>query len=579
MQRETNRISRNLSQKRCFIGLLAVALVSLVVVAQAQNTEKLSEEDLLTLLKFLDASTVVEKVEETGIGFSPDEETLKRLQEAGASEAMLDAVRKAGQKSQPGKAVSYQDVMALLKASVPEARILEHLQASPTKFVLDADQEKQLRDLGASDKLIDAIKGNRPSQGKNNKDSKISDLAVILDCSASMQEKTSDGVTKMNVAKQVVSDLVQRLPDGLHVTFVIYGHDKQSGCQGVTVIRELSPLNGSGKSELVGFIQQLQPASKTPIALSLRTAYEQLNQRDKESGLILISDGKETCEGDPQAEAAKLANNLNCSFGVNVVGFDVDEEGRTQLEEVAEAGSGEYYNAQNAADLSEKVLPKLEEKVEEAAIEPAIVSTKSVLTSITVKPLNLKGLPRIAEVGAYRPGDTPSGALVVHPVRSTKELGKPMVVANGKYDIWFEPDDGSKPVLLAAGLDVSQGESVELNPNRLVGAIAVPDPQLLGLDEIDWIGVYDPSKNPSGAVVVHPFQSAKRFGKPMLVTPGRKYDVWLKPKGAQPVPVAKGVKPKAGQITVIGQTDDGEGANEAGNDESNVFSGAEAGSD
>src|SRR5207248_579537 len=141
--------------------------------------------------------------------------------------------------------------------------------------------------------------------------------------------------------KRTVTDLIQKIPNGLNLSFLIYGHDKNLKCQAVKVVRPMSPLDAAGKSGLARIIDRLQPVGATPIALALHAAGAELARNNAPSGLVLISDGKETCNGDPAAEAASLARNPNLWFGINVIGFDVQEDERAALAEIARAGKGQ----------------------------------------------------------------------------------------------------------------------------------------------------------------------------------------------------------------------------------------------
>jgi hypothetical protein len=87
----------------------------------------------------------------------------------------------------------------------------------------------------------------------------------------------------------------------------------------------------------------------------LRVAGNELAKSDGLGGLILITDGMETCHGDPNAEAAKLAANPKLSFGIHVVGFDVDPKERQAVEGIAKSGKGTFYDAQSPAKLNEAV--------------------------------------------------------------------------------------------------------------------------------------------------------------------------------------------------------------------------------
>src|SRR6516165_12296397 len=109
---------------------------------------------------------------------------------------------------------------------------------------------------------------NRSAVGKA---SDVSDFAIILDCSGSMRERTKDGPSKMEAAKEVVTRLIHDIPNGLGLTFLVYGHDAGLKCRAVKVVRPLGELDDAAKAELKHFIARLQPVGHTPIELALRT--------------------------------------------------------------------------------------------------------------------------------------------------------------------------------------------------------------------------------------------------------------------------------------------------------------------
>ena len=80
--------------------------------------------------------------------------------------------------------------------------------------------------------------------------------------------------------------------------------------------------------------------------------------------VYIVSDGAETCGGDPIAEAKAFAEG-NANRQVNIIGFDVDTKGENQLEAVVEAGNGEYISAKTIDELdqsiSEQWVPSLNE--------------------------------------------------------------------------------------------------------------------------------------------------------------------------------------------------------------------------
>jgi HEAT repeat protein len=264
-----------------------------------------------------------------------------------------------GGQEQPAVAsdpITYQDVIKLLRSGNSEQEILGTLAKSTidVNFVLGVNQVQDLKKMRVSDEFLEALRKlkNQPQVPGGD----VTDFALILDCSGSMLERTKEGISKMEAAKKTVTDLIQGIPDGMRLTFVIYGHDKQLECQAVKVVRSMSALDDAGKNALTKFIAALQPSGHTPIALALQTVGKELANNKGLTEVALITDGVETCHGDPAKEAAELAATLNLKSGVNVIGFGIKPAERKAVEKIAQAGRGKYYDAQTAAELRRGVI-------------------------------------------------------------------------------------------------------------------------------------------------------------------------------------------------------------------------------
>jgi hypothetical protein len=495
-----------MSMQRLF--LVALCGWGMLVSSQSATAADapLDEKAIISLIELeIGDEAIIARVKKAGLDFAPDDEALQRLTDAGASEAVIEALRKAGTAKKPaagGKAITFPDIMKLLELGIDEATILKRLEKSPTVFVLDADQITQLKEAGASKKLLSALQGARPISSQAAE--LITDFAVILDCSGSMKEKTKEGETKMAVAQRVVTELIEKMPDGLEVTFVIYGHEVFGGandprnCQAVKIARPLSPLDAKGKNELSRLIAKLKPTGSTPIALSLKTAGAELAKHDAPCGLVLITDGKETCEGDPAGEAAQLVKDLKITFGVNVVGFDVGED-RTGLEEIAEAGKGRYFNADSAEELAE-ALGTLSEDLDKVATPPK----KAVSNRRAVKVLKpdiefpeykeiqvvIREPARFSEIAKGKYGD---------------EIRIPS--ATEQYDIEWVPKSG-EPVPMLKDFTLAERKVIEIKPEEHLGMIQVNGK---GTPK-KGIKVYQ-----RGLGSIHVLQTCKKFGEIMVV--------------------------------------------------------------
>lgn len=127
-------------------------------------------------------------------------------------------------------------------------------------------------------------------------------MMFILDASGSMWGQV-EGKAKIAIAKEVLVELIEDLPDGLNVGLVAYGHRRKGDCNDV---EELVPLGALDKQNLIKKIKALSPRGKTPITLSAKITAEKLKTLEDETTIILVSDGKETCKGDPCALVKEL---------------------------------------------------------------------------------------------------------------------------------------------------------------------------------------------------------------------------------------------------------------------------------
>jgi len=174
-----------------------------------------------------------------------------------------------------------------------------------------------------------------------------SDLVLILDASGSMWGQIG-GEAKIVIARRVLGEVLDSLPDDQQIGLLAYGHRREGDCQD---IETLQPLVALDRGTLASTIGALNPKGKTPITGSLRQALGLLDGRPAGATLVLVSDGLETCGGDPCA-LIREAKAKGATFVLHVVGFDVAKEDVSQLECAAQAGGGGFWSADDAAGLS-----------------------------------------------------------------------------------------------------------------------------------------------------------------------------------------------------------------------------------
>lgn len=178
---------------------------------------------------------------------------------------------------------------------------------------------------------------------------------ILLDASSSMLLNVG-GEQKMEIAKSAVRSFANSIGKTSDVSLYVYGHagtqndqDKQLSC---TTIDEVYPLQKFSEKAFHEAVEQVEAKGWTPLAGAIQKAREDYPEGDVT--LYIVSDGAETCDGDPVAEAKALAGE-NTNRKVNIIGFQVDQTSENQLKAVAEAGNGEYMRADTLEEMNRTI--------------------------------------------------------------------------------------------------------------------------------------------------------------------------------------------------------------------------------
>lgn len=192
-------------------------------------------------------------------------------------------------------------------------------------------------------------------------------MLFVLDSSGSMWGQL-DQVAKIDTAKTTLNRLMGDLPETTNVGLMVYGHREKGWCEDVQLI---APIGAASDQSAAAALQSISPKGKTPIAFALsqtKHAFQNTDPKDN-NHVVLISDGIETCGGDPCAVAARLAKE-NINVKVHVVGFDISEEDRKQLQCIADNGNGQYFSADSTQGFSQAVAEAVEVVAQQEVVKP-----------------------------------------------------------------------------------------------------------------------------------------------------------------------------------------------------------------
>ncbi|MBD7984235.1 hypothetical protein H9649_06565 [Sporosarcina sp. Sa2YVA2] len=177
---------------------------------------------------------------------------------------------------------------------------------------------------------------------------------ILLDASSSMLLQ-ADGRLKMDTAKIAVKSFAMTVGKESEVSLYVYGHkgtqnksDKELSCG---TIEEVYPLGKYAEKKFNEAVDDVKANGWTPLAEAIKQARLDHENTTDDITVYIVSDGAETCGGDPVAEA-KAFSELAKDRHVNVIGFQVDKEAESQLKAVAEAGNGTYMAADSLEEMT-----------------------------------------------------------------------------------------------------------------------------------------------------------------------------------------------------------------------------------
>jgi Mg-chelatase subunit ChlD len=180
-------------------------------------------------------------------------------------------------------------------------------------------------------------------------------VEILLDTSGSMRAKIGKQ-TRIAIAKRVLRRLVsETLPEGLPVALRTFDPARPCGSRLVT---SLEPLDRERMLETVNGLKAAKK-TKTPLAATLQQVAGDLSRARGKAIVVLITDGAETCDGDPEAAIQELRES-GLDVRVNIVGFAIDDEGlQEQLARWAEVGGGQSFTADDADTLTQGIAAAL----------------------------------------------------------------------------------------------------------------------------------------------------------------------------------------------------------------------------
>lgn len=233
-------------------------------------------------------------------------------------------------------------------------------------------------------------------------------VEILLDASGSMLQRIG-AERRIDIAKHTLAKLVSEIvPAGTPFALRVLGRGADT-CQSELDV-PLGPLERAAVTAKLASLEARNNA-KTPLGASLEKVAADLSSAHGERLVILVTDGEETCGGNP-ASAIKKLEQAGLAVRVNIVGFALDDERtKSALELWSEAGGGSYFDARDAQSLSDAFSRAVKPSFEIADASKHVVARGSVAGDpVRLLPgtysVSLKGSQAPARSVTVRPRET-----------------------------------------------------------------------------------------------------------------------------------------------------------------------------
>lgn len=154
------------------------------------------------------------------------------------------------------------------------------------------------------------------------------DAMIVFDGSGSMAEIGVGGVEPRIVeARRAVRRAIPGIARFRRLGLIVYGpRFRRFGavdCSSIDL--RFPPMNGAAR-QVIAAVDGVEPAGSTPLTSSVRKAANVLKQLPDSGEILLVTDGQETCGGDPCGLADDLVREGD-GVTVHVVGFQASDDG------------------------------------------------------------------------------------------------------------------------------------------------------------------------------------------------------------------------------------------------------------
>ncbi len=182
-----------------------------------------------------------------------------------------------------------------------------------------------------------------------------SDAMIVFDASGSMG--ATDYAVKLPRIARVKNSMQTVIPEVAplrRLGLIVYGEGAYNDCDSIELRLKPTP---NAAAPLLDAIKTINPRGRTPLTRSVELAAEELDFRNKPATVVLLTDGEETCGGDPCRTAKALKTEAK-DLTIHVIGYR-EQGGYFTARCMSDQTGGEYQSVKTEEELIEALRKTL----------------------------------------------------------------------------------------------------------------------------------------------------------------------------------------------------------------------------
>lgn len=222
-------------------------------------------------------------------------------------------------------------------------------------------------------------------------------ILFMLDASQSMNAGWG-GRAKIETAKQVITEAIDSLRkvDNVYMALRVYGHQYHYTINNCKDSRLEVGFRPNSDLLIKSKLREIKPNGITPISYSLeKVARDFPLDPDARNIVIIITDGEESCEGDPCKVSERLQAN-NVILKPFVVGLGYQSELKTNLDCI-----GTYFEANTAQEFKDIMRNIVLRILDQTTVEVQLLDADGLPTETDVNLTFYNPISKIAQYNFY----------------------------------------------------------------------------------------------------------------------------------------------------------------------------------